>query len=123
MDPAGTVGLFKVYSAIMALLYGTLLAAAVAVPLMGLEFQTEDMITFLIMGLVSLPFLALFGFGLFLPRTKWAWVMGLIMIVIGLSSCCFWPICIPLLLKWIEPQTKDWFENSALSHGAGTDGW
>ena len=42
------------------------------------------------------------------PR-PWLWVYDLIVICIGLTSCCFWPICIPLIIFWIKPETKQYF--------------
>jgi hypothetical protein len=46
---------------------------------------------------------------LILQPRPWLWVYDLIVICIGLTSCCFWPICIPLIIFWIKPETKQYF--------------
>lgn len=45
-----------------------------------------------------------------LPRKKWSWLYGFAPIVIGLTSPCCLPMTLPLLLWWIKPETKQWFE-------------
>lgn len=47
----------------------------------------------------------------FLPRRFGAWIYDLVMICIGLTSCCFWPVTIPLLIFWIKEDTRVWFKN------------
>lgn len=120
MEPDG-LGLFKVYCIIMSLIYGALMLLAVAMPLLDIGLNAEDMFAFLAIGIVSLPLLMVFAYGLFLPQAKWAWIYGLILIAIGMGSCCFWPICIPLLIKWIDPEFKAWFDGTPQVQGA--DGW
>ncbi len=123
MEPAG-LGLFKVYAAIMTALYAFLVLISLAVPFMGLELAAEDTFTCLVMGLFSFPFMLVFAYAFFLPRAKWAWVFGTVLIALGLGSCCFWPICIPLLIKWIDPACRSWFETGPDDGPSlGTDGW
>ncbi len=52
----------------------------------------------------ALPFL--------LPAKPWVWVYNLIIICLGLTSCCFLPATIPLLIHWIKPETKAWFNRA-----------
>ncbi|MFN3167817.1 MAG: hypothetical protein ACE37H_12210 [Phycisphaeraceae bacterium] len=52
-----------------------------------------------------------FAVSLFTPRRFWGWVYNLVMICIGLTSCCFWPITIPLLIYWIKPEVRAWYKN------------
>jgi MFS family permease len=42
------------------------------------------------------------------PR-PWLWTYGLVLICLGMTSACFLPICIPLLLRWIKPEVKRYF--------------
>ena len=64
---------------------------------------------FVIFGLLlSLPFAA----GPFLPRKPWAWIFGLVLICVGLTSLCCLPAAIPLLLGWLKPETKSYFGRS-----------
>jgi hypothetical protein len=60
----------------------------------------------LFMGiLLAIPF----AMGAFLPQKPWAWVFGLVLICIGLTSVCCMPATIPLLIHWIKPETKLYF--------------
>ncbi len=45
----------------------------------------------------------------FLPRRPWAWVAGLVLIGIGITSCCLLPAAIPLMIGWIRPEVQTWF--------------
>jgi len=55
--------------------------------------------------LLAIPFAA----GPFLPRKPWAWIFGLVLICVGLTSLCCLPAAIPLLLSWLKPETKAYF--------------
>jgi MFS family permease len=59
--------------------------------------------------LVGLVLAALFGAGPLLPRRSWAWVFGLVLIVIGMGSMCCLPATVPLLIWWLKPETKAYF--------------
>ena len=48
------------------------------------------------------------------PRRFWAWIYNLVLICLGLTSCCFWPITIPLLIFWIKPEVRAWYRNEPL---------
>jgi hypothetical protein len=66
-----------------------------------------------IMGAVMIVFgvalAAPFAAAPFLPRQSWAWVFGLVLICIGLTSACCLPVCIPLLLQWLKPEMKAYY--------------
>lgn len=49
----------------------------------------------------------------FLPKQPWAWIYGMVLICIGMTSCCCLPACIPLLLSWIKPECKLFFGRPA----------
>ena len=63
-------------------------------------------VVFLIMGIV---FVVPYAFAPFLPRTSWVWVLGLVLICLGLTSLCCLPVCIPLLIHWLKPETKAFY--------------
>jgi len=50
-----------------------------------------------------------FGMAPFLPRRPGVWVYDVVLIALGLTSACLWPITIPLLIFWIKPENKLWF--------------
>ncbi len=103
---------FVAYCIFMALLY-----LGMAVMGIGLMFAEPDRdmsaeeakvmaALFLILGLV---FFVPYAFAPFLPRQSWAWVFGLVLICLGLTSACCLPICIPLLIHWLKPEMKAFY--------------
>ena len=64
---------------------------------------------FAIYTCVGLPLGVAFGITPFLPKRKWAWIYHLVAICIGLTSICCMPASIPLLIFWIKPETKAFF--------------
>jgi hypothetical protein len=61
---------------------------------------------FLILGLL---FCVPYALAPFLPRQSWVWVLGLVLICIGLTSLCCLPVCIPLLIFWLKPEMKAFY--------------
>jgi membrane-bound metal-dependent hydrolase YbcI (DUF457 family) len=58
---------------------------------------------------VGLVFFVPYGMAPFLPRKRWVWVFGLVLICLGLSSACCLPACIPLLIFWLKPEMKAFY--------------
>lgn len=52
-----------------------------------------------------------FVIALLTPRSFWAWIYNLVLICLGLTSCCFWPITIPLLIFWLKAEVRNWYRN------------
>ena len=104
---------FNAYCVFMALLY--LFCFVLGIVFLVLAPTDRDMsaeesrvmgVVFMVMGLVlAAPFAA----GPFLPRKPWAWVFGLVLICIGLTSICCLPATVPLLIHWIKRETKLYF--------------
>lgn len=109
----GVITWFYVYCWILCIMYSVVMFASIiffVVDPAKLEMAASDAcITGAVMLLGGGVF---FVFGLlpliFRPR-PWLWVYDLIVICLGLTSCCFWPICIPLIIFWIKPETKQYF--------------
>ena len=103
---------FVVYCVLMALLY---LATAV----MGIVFlvtepdremsEAEARIMGVVMIILGLVFFTPYALAPFFPRKSWAWVFGLVLICIGLTSLCCLPVCIPLLIFWLKPEMKTFY--------------
>ena len=53
--------------------------------------------------------LVVFAVAPFLPRRKWVWIYDLVVICLGMTSCCTLPVCIALLIFWIRPETRQFF--------------
>jgi hypothetical protein len=45
----------------------------------------------------------------FLPRRRWVWVLHVVLIALGMTSCACIPATVPLLIFWIRPETQAWF--------------
>lgn len=61
---------------------------------------------------ISIPLMFIFALGLLTPRRRWGWVYGFVPIAIGLTSPCCMPASIPLLIFWLKPEVKQWFNMS-----------
>lgn len=61
---------------------------------------------YLVIGLV---FAVVFAVALFLPRRSYNWIVGIVMMAIGMTSCCFVPAVLPLLIFWVRPETRAYF--------------
>ncbi|HEV2912059.1 MAG TPA: hypothetical protein VGX92_01975 [Pyrinomonadaceae bacterium] len=106
---------FTVYCSLMALLYVAIAIGSGALLLFnpGSMSRTRDggelqiqAIVFLLMSAIFAP---VYATGLFLKGKSWGWIYGIILIAIGMTSCCLWPITIPLLIQWIKPEMKRMF--------------
>jgi hypothetical protein len=49
---------------------------------------------------------------LVLRPKSWLWTYDLVVICLGMTSICFLPACIPLLIFWLKPETKRYFGKS-----------
>jgi hypothetical protein len=119
----GVISWFIFYCVVMTLMY--LLVAAFGVLLLVIEPDDPDFDAqqAKIMGLIFVPLglvlMAACALPLLMPKRPWLWVYDLILICLGLTSICFWPICIPLLIFWIKPQTKAYFAPPAAGYPTG----
>ena len=59
--------------------------------------------------LIGVVFMGAFGFGLFVPARRWGWIYGIVLIAVGLTSCCLLPATIPLLIFWLKPETQAFY--------------
>lgn len=101
----GLVYVACMVGAVFYLLYRDTIAAS--------DIPTADLaqldVTVILCGIVSLPLAIAFLAAPFLPRKPWAWTAHLILCCIGLTSACCLPMCIPVLITWLKPETKAWF--------------
>lgn len=108
---------YRVYCGFMAAIYLLCIVGGVAVLAFRDEIAAGDPDTpvellvfygfmLLVLGLVlSGAYVASF----FLPRERWAWIFHLVLICIGLTSCCTALAAIPLLIFWIKPEAQGWY--------------
>ena len=69
----------------------------------------EAFIDGILLVLFGPPFAIAFGLGIFWDEKPWHWVYGIVLICISLTSCCCFPVSIPLLIYWLKPETKSYF--------------
>ena len=111
---------FMTYAILMALLYLLLAGFGVTVLAVGPDQFADpktsaDEWVGIAIALIAVGLVLGVAFGLapFLPRRPGAWVYDLVLIALGLTSACLWPMTIPLLIFWIKPETKRWFGRNA----------
>jgi MFS family permease len=70
---------------------------------------TELKVRAVILIVIGVVLFVAYAVALVLPKSPGAWVYHLVMIGIGLSSCCLWPATIPMMIAWLKPETQRWF--------------
>lgn len=113
----GAVIAFYVYCVLMALLYLLMLVGGLFVLFYAAEIALEDPNTTIaqaqfiggMLTVMGLVFSLLFLIPPLLPRAKWAWIVGIIAIALGLTSCCTWPFTIPLMIFYVQEPTRRWY--------------
>lgn len=104
---------YRVYCGAMAVLY--VLVAVLGVFLASYAPRTreyspeETMIMGIIYAVLGVIFFIIFAVAFFLPRKPYNWIVGIVMMALGMTSCCFMPFLIPLLIYWVKPETKAYF--------------
>lgn len=110
----GVVLWFKIYAGFLCFMYVVLMAAVVYQPLAAWIDDDEDIGW---TSTIPLQFFFVLGIALFVvcfiplvlrPR-PWLWTHSLVVICLGMTSACFLPICIPLLIFWLKPETKAFY--------------
>lgn len=101
---------FVVYAAVMVVVYLLCIIGGIFLLLYDFSGTPTDVDELRFQGivliLVGLGTCALHSVGLFLPKKPWGWIYGLVLIGLGLTSCCTWPVTIPLIIQWLKPEMK-----------------
>lgn len=104
---------YRVYLGAMALLY--LVLAIVGIGLLAVPFESREyergqivMVGGFYAAFGAIFFIA-FAIALFLPPKPYNWIVGIVLIALGLTSCCLLPATIPLLIYWVKPETQAFF--------------
>jgi hypothetical protein len=107
---------YIVYCAFMAFMYFAVIIAGV-VFMFFVPNEDPDVPMNIIIGVLymvlGLIFMVIFAIAPFLPKAKWSWIYGFVMIGIGMTSVCCLPASIPLLIYWLKPETKRFFNMAA----------
>ena len=104
---------YRVYLGVMTLLYMALASMGTAIayfrPTIENQKPEETLIMGVIYGLLGAVFFMVHLVALVLPPKSYNWIVGIVMIAIGMTSCCMWPVVIPLLIYWVKPETRSFF--------------
>ena len=107
---------FRVYAAAMVVLYLLCIVGGVFLLLYDFDGSDTDVGSIRVQGGFLLVFsvfmVGLFSIGAFLPERPWGWAYGLVLIALGLTSCCTWPATVPLIIAWLKPEMKARFRTS-----------
>lgn len=104
---------YRAYCGFLALIYLALAGMGLAIAYFHPVIDPQSPEETLIMGIVYAVFGAvsflIFLIGLVLPPKPYNWIVGIVMLAIGFTSCCTWPAVIPLFIFWIKPETQRFF--------------
>lgn len=104
---------YRVYLAILMVLYAAVAVVGVVLVVVKPESRQYEQAEIVMLGglyaALGTVFFIIFAAALFLPPKPYNWVVGIVLICVGMTSCCFLPICVPLLIYWIKPETQTFF--------------
>lgn len=104
---------YRAYCAVLVAIYVFAMGIGVLLiffqPDPGSTSAGENIVAGLVYLIFGAVFALVFAVAIFLPRKPYNWVVGIVMIAFGMTSCCFIPATIPLLIFWIKPETKAFF--------------
>jgi hypothetical protein len=107
---------FKIYCGFLCLLYLALVAFSLffffADPSDTELSEIEARITGVLMLVIGVALFVVCLLPLILTPRPWLWTFDLVVICLGMTSACFLPACIPLLIFWLKPETKRYFGKS-----------
>jgi hypothetical protein len=105
----------KVYCFAMAALYALIAVLGLAMAVFRDQLADEQtppgevVVIGLVFVALGVGLAAPFAVAPFLPRRRWVWVLHLVIIAVGMTSCLCIPFAVPLLVFWIRPATQAWF--------------
>ncbi len=107
---------FVAYCVLMAVLYLFVAVMGAAMIVLSSASPGRDSSELLAQGIGMLVVGAIFtvpyAVGPFAKGKSWGWVYGIVLIALGMTSCCLWPVTIPLIIRWVKPEMKRMFGQS-----------
>lgn len=104
---------YRVYCAVLSLLYLATIVLGVFLLIYQPPTREYDSQQIVIVSVAYIIFGAIFliasTIALFLPPKPYNWIVGIVMLAIGMTSCCFLPAVVPLFIYWMKPETKAFF--------------
>lgn len=113
MQKPAAWGFFLIYVFTLVFAYFCVALLSGALFVMGISSPGPEASEMIVTGVLG------FGFGMvftvafaaapFLPRKKWAWIYTLILVGLGMGSCCWMPFSIYLLIQWVGDDVKQYY--------------
>ena len=104
---------FRAYVVLLVLFYLSLVAVGILFLFLSpesLEMTAgQSTLVGFVLILLGLPFSLFVLPALSLPKRGGAWVYGLSIIILGITSIVLLPFGLPLLFCWLKDPVKDWF--------------
>lgn len=103
---------YRMYCAALSVLYVSIAVIGVVAMIgsYGNVEKPQDAFTggvfLLILGAVLA---AIFLAGIILSPKPASWILGIVLIALGMTSVCFLPFTLPLLFFWLKPETQTYF--------------
>jgi hypothetical protein len=99
---------FIVYAIALAVLY--VACTGVGLVICFTAHKDEDVLTGAFYAIICLPLAVLYGIAPILPKKPWVWIYDIVLICLPMTSMCCLPLCVPLLIYWIKPEVKAFFQ-------------
>lgn len=116
MTPPPVLSWFKIYAGVLTAIYALCALASPVLFFLASQMRGDEkvgaMVYAVILLAVGLPFAIACALPFFLPRKPWVWVYNLVIICVGMTSCCIVPASVALLIFWIKPEVKLWFNRT-----------
>ena len=61
----------------------------------------------IVYGVLGIVFFFLYAVAALLPPKPYNWIVGIVVIALGMTSCCTLPAAIPLIIFWVKPETQE----------------
>jgi membrane protease YdiL (CAAX protease family) len=108
---------YVAYCIVMATIYVVVIVLGVVFLAFAEQMsETGDVVESYVMGavfvVISVPLAVFYVAVPLLPKRRFAWIVGFVAIGIGMTSTCFLPAALPLLLYWMKDETKAFFDVS-----------
>lgn len=105
---------YRVYLAALAVVYLAVAVLATGVIIVQPQGKTagetaEIFLSSAVFAVLGWILFAAFAAAFFLPRKPYNWIVGLVLIALGMTSACCLPAAVPLLIFWLKPETKAHF--------------
>lgn len=106
----------KIYTTVMALMNLCLIPVGGAMFFIDVPPDDTPRWMFLGQAVLVAGMGVVFGIGnlapWFMQRSKAKWIVYIVLIAWSCTSCCTWPFSIPLLIFWLKPEVKAYFEEA-----------